>query len=139
MNTRAFDSNTDTEPPHGAFGRLLHSLAGIASTLLATLQTRLELLGADIQASTRRASALLLWSLAGVLSAGIGLIFAALTIIIVYWDTHRVLAAVLVSAGFLVFTILAAVKVIWGLRHMPRLFESTLTELACDQDHLQNR
>jgi uncharacterized membrane protein YqjE len=136
-DTDELDHEADRE--RGAFGQLLHAISGLIATLLATLQTRLELLGIDIQNGARLALSSLLWSLVALLTFVISLIFAGLTLIIVFWDTHRVLAAVLVTTGFLGVSALAALSVMSRLHNAPRPFDATLSELERDQQPLKNR
>jgi uncharacterized membrane protein YqjE len=132
------DKNHGPDDERGTLSRLLHALTSLIVTLLATLQTHLELLRVDIQYSIRLAASLLLWSLAALLTTIVALIFAGATLIIIFWDTHRVLVAVLVTLSFFGFSAVAVLLVAARLRGMPSLFEVTLNELQRDQDELQN-
>jgi uncharacterized membrane protein YqjE len=69
----------------------------------------------------------------------IGLILGGLTIVFVYWDTHRVLAAGLVTAGFFVMAAIAVIVLLAKINSRPKFLGATLTELARDSDALKNR
>lgn len=99
-------------------------------------RTRLELLSVELQLEWRRTLGLAVWAAVAVLAGGIGLLLAAVTVIVVFWDSHRVLAAVLVTAAFLGLAIAASAVIAYRLRTRPPLLEGTLAELARDQEQL---
>lgn len=129
---------TDPDPTQRP-GGLFRSVAKFASTLLALAQTRLELLTHEIREEVLRASELLVWAFIALLAGGIGLLFAGLTIILVYWETHRTLAAVLVTAAFLLVSLTSYAIVRSRMRRHPRLFDATRSELARDRQQLEER
>ena len=51
-------------------------------------QTRLELITTEVQEEIQRATVLLIWGSIALLSAGIGVFFVGITIILAFWDTH---------------------------------------------------
>ena len=88
---------------------LFKSLANLFAKIIAIVQTRLELLTTELQEEMHRVAEILVWTLVGLLAAGMGLFLASLAIIFVFWDTHRVLASVLVTAAFFAIAIVAGV------------------------------
>jgi len=129
----------DANPARPGGGGLFHSLARLLQTIVAFTQTRLELFSTELSEEIHRGSAALAWMFVALLAAGFALWFIGLTVILVFWDDHRVLAAVCVSAAFVLIAIIS-----WfGLRaHMnskPRIFDATRTELAKDRDQLEAR
>jgi len=130
----ARDSAADTGGPISHFFNSVTSLFG---DLLSAAQTRLELVTTEIQEEIHRTAEVLLWAVIGIASAGMGLLLAALAIIFAFWDTHRVLASVLVTLVFFVIAIIAALVVTSKLRAKPRLMASTLNELARDSERLR--
>jgi uncharacterized membrane protein YqjE len=118
---------------------LLHSIKQLFATLLAMGQTRLELLTTELQSDIQRLAVTLFWSLAALFTLGIGCFMAALALIFIFWDTHRVLVSICVTTAFFGFALLAVIIVNKRLRNQPRLLQETLKELQRDQDSLQTR
>lgn len=135
-NDNASPSDHDTGGP--VIG-LLHSIKQLLATLLSMTQTRMELFATELQSDIQRLGATLLWSLAALFALGIGCFLAALTLIFIFWDTHRVLVSICVTAAFFGFTLLAVLIVAKRLRDHPRLLQGTLTELQRDQEAFRTR
>lgn len=123
----------------GPIGGLLHSLTQVFATLVAMAQTRLELLTSELQEEIQRAALLLLWAFVALFAAGIGLFLLALVAIFAFWDTHRVLVSVLVTAAFFGIALFAVLHLRSRLRNKPRLLDATLTELSRDRQRLDER
>lgn len=118
---------------------LFKSLANMLATLVAFAQTRLELLTTELQEEVQRTAGLMIWGFIVMLCAMMGLFFGALTIVVVFWDEHRILAASLVTAFFLIIAIAAAIILVVKLNARPRFLDATLTELAKDADSLKEK
>jgi uncharacterized membrane protein YqjE len=123
----------------GPVGGLFKSIANLVANLIATAQTRIELLTTELQEEIHRAAELLVWTLVALLAAAMGLFLTALVIIFVFWDTHRVLASVLVASSFFVIAAAALVVLRAKVRNRPRLLEGTLAELAKDREQLTRK
>jgi uncharacterized membrane protein YqjE len=126
-------------PPAGPLAGLLHSLTQVFATLVAMAQTRLELLTSELQEEIQRAALVLLWAFIALFAAGIGLFLLALVAIFAFWDTHRVLVSVLVTAAFFAIAAFAALHLRNQIRSRPRVLDATLTELARDRQRLDER
>lgn len=104
----------------------------LGASLLTLGRIRLELLAIEVQEEKARIAALLFWAAFTAILAGFALVFVALTLTVLLWDSHRLLALGL-SAG--VFVAVAAAGV-WKLRCLTRqghtLFASSLAELRRD-------
>lgn len=132
-------SDDDTPAVESSASGLFRSLTNLVATIVALAQTRLELLTTELQEEVQRAAELLLWSFVALLAAGVGLFFVGITIIIANWDGARLLAAILVTSGFLVIAAIA-VAIVWlKFRGRPRLLSATRTELAKDRAELEAR
>jgi uncharacterized membrane protein YqjE len=116
----------------GPASNLLRSATRLCSTLLAMLQTRVELLTTEISEDIERGVRILLWTLVAMLAAALGLLLAGVTLIIYYWDTHRLGAAVVVTAAFLFVSAIAARVARARLHEKPRLLDASRTELDRD-------
>jgi len=123
----------------GPIRGLLKSIANLLATAIGIAHTRLELLSTEVQQEVHRAAALLVWMLIALLAAGMGLFMAALVIIFLFWDTHRLMASIAVTAGFALIAATAALVLRAKVRGRPRLLDATLTELAKDRASLIHR
>lgn len=123
--------------PRGPVRQLIASLSGLLATAIELGRTRLELLTVELREELHRTAGMLAVGLAAVLAAGAGVVFAGLAIIFAFWDTHRILAAVLVTAGFFALAAVAAFRVRSDLASRPRFLQATLGELRRDEDQLR--
>jgi uncharacterized membrane protein YqjE len=135
MAINANESDLD-EAPNSASG-LLHSLSNFVGTLLGVAHTRLQLLTTELQEEVQRAAQLLVWAFISLFAAMLALFLGALTIIFVFWDTHRVLAALLMTGVLLAIAVAAALVLRSQLKTRPPVLNATLAELAKDRDHLR--
>jgi uncharacterized membrane protein YqjE len=138
-HTHSAEGDSSTHRRTGPFGGMLKSVEQLSVTLLGIIKTRLELLTTELQEEIDRATVLLIWGLVTFFAAGIGLFFAALTLIFVFWDTHRLLATLVVTGAFFAIAAFAWVMLLIHLRHRPRLLEGTLQELERDRNRLKAR
>lgn len=117
---------------------LFSAVGRIASTLVAMVGTRLELAAVEFQGDARRLLGYLAWSLLAVFLAAGSILLAALFVILLFWETHRLQAvaamAVLLAAG--AGAILLSVRS--KLNAQTPLFADTLAELRKDVDYLRH-
>jgi uncharacterized membrane protein YqjE len=117
----------------------LDSLRALGATLVALLGTRAELLVVELrEEGERRKEMLLLAGVAGVFLM-VGLILAALFVIFIFWEEHRVAASGIVTAVYLGIGAWAVAKLKAKARASPPPFEATLAELAKDLEMLRSR
>jgi len=126
------------ETPGGSRG-LLDSLTALAATLVAIAHTRLDLLSTDLEEGREHLLSLLVLALAGLFFIGVGVVLAAILLVAVFWDTHRLLALGTLAGFFLAVGIGA-----WGFamhkaRTKPRLFAASMSELLKDRQQLVSR
>lgn len=126
---------------HGAApaSGLFQSLNNFGATLVSIAHTRLELLTTELQEEVREVGEILVWSFIALFAAMMALFLGALTVIFVFWETHRVLAALLMTAAFLLIAAIAAMLLRNKMRSKPPLLDATLAELAKDRDQLKAR
>ncbi len=125
--------------PRGPLRQLIGSVSGLLATAIGIGRTRLELLSVELREELHRTAGLVVWGAVAVLAAGGGVLFAGLAIIFAFWDTHRVLAAVLVTVAYFVLAVVAGLVIRSRLRTRPPFLQSTLAELARDEDELRGR
>jgi uncharacterized membrane protein YqjE len=120
-------------PETGLFASLQRMLA----TLIALVQTRLELVGVEIEEQIAHAAALLLWSITAIFFASLSVLLLALTIVIAFWDEHRLLAASLVTATFVLTAIAAGLVARHRLHTRPHLLATLAREFERDAATLE--
>lgn len=113
-------------------GGLLSSLRGLLATLLAIFQTRLELLATELEEEKLRLLKVLAWGAVALLLGGMGLLFVAAFITVLFWDEHRLLALGLMGAFFILACVLAMSRANAHWQASMGLLSATLAEL--DQD-----
>ena len=116
----------------GPASQLLRSAVQLFGTVMEAAQTRAELLTTEVEEEIQRVARLLLLGFAALLSGILGALIAGFVVVIVFWDTHRVAAALSVLGVFLLAAAICGLAVQRQLRARPRLFDATRTELARD-------
>ncbi|MGC2458741.1 MAG: phage holin family protein [Gallionellaceae bacterium] len=120
----------------GKNGGLFNSMRTTASTLLAIVQTRVELLSTELEEERIRLTSMLMWMLLMLFCTGMGVIFFTLLLVLALWDDHRLLAVGIPAVLFSLGAVLAWQVVAGKARSKPRLFAASLTELSRDRDQL---
>ncbi|MBK8482098.1 MAG: phage holin family protein [Proteobacteria bacterium] len=118
---------------------LFHSLGRLGATLLAILQTRLQLLTTELQEEVRYAAGVLLWSFVAAFAAMLALFLGALAVIFAFWETHRMLAAFAMIALFGGVSLSAALVLAKRVRDKRPMLDDTLAELENDHEQLRTR
>ena len=139
MDENSESSAESTAPSHGPIGSLMRSLRKLLATAIAIGHTRLELLSTELQREIHEAAEILLWAAIALFAAGISLFLLAILVVFVFWDTHRVVASIVVAAAFLAISVTAGLVLRVKIRHRPRLLGGTLAELEKDRASLAER
>lgn len=123
----------DSTPQPGLLGSARAVLAG----LVEIGQTRLQLAATELEEERLRLAELLLFACATLFLLGVGLVLAALLLVLVFWDDARMLVLALEAALFLGLG--AGLGVAWRRKAAakPKLLETTLAELRRDRNALQ--
>lgn len=123
----------DAKPPAG----LLGSARQVLVALLEIGQTRLQLASTELEEERLRVAELLLFATVSLFFLGIGAVFAALLLVVVYWDGPRELVLGGVTALFLATGM--GMAMVWRrkARRKPGLLTATIVELQRDRDALQ--
>lgn len=124
---------TDTQPPSEG---LLQSLKNLAISLIAIVHTRLELLSTDLEEGRERFISLLAMAFISLFSLCFGAVLLTILIVVVFWDTHRLLVLGSLTGMFIVVGMLVGAVVVRRLKTMPRMFEASLAELLKDHQEL---
>lgn len=132
-------SPEDSPRSEGPLRQLVGSVSGLLATAIGIGRTRLELLTVELREELHRTAELLVWGAVAVLAAGGAVLFAGLGIIFAFWDTHRVLATVLVTGSYGLLAAVAVVVIRSRLKSRPPFLHETLGELARDEEELRER
>jgi uncharacterized membrane protein YqjE len=127
------DNHSDEIPPPG----LLDSARALLATLVQLLHTRVELFTTEIEEEMHRIARLLLWGTVAIFCGGLCVLMLSLTVVIVFWDDHRVFAAVAMTTLFLTIVLAAVLQLRAVLREHPRLLAASRDELRRDRDGLE--
>lgn len=128
-----------SEPGTARATGLFQSLSSFVGAFVSVAHTRLLLLTTELQEEVRQVARLLVWSFIALFAAMMGLFLGALTVIFAFWETHRILASLLMTGAFLVIAAVAGLILRQGLNAKPPLLDATLAELAKDRDLLRQR
>jgi uncharacterized membrane protein YqjE len=77
--------SANQEPATGPFRRLVHSLANLTASIIEAAETRLALLGTELQEEVYRAAALLLSAVIAIFLGLPGLVMAGFALVIASW------------------------------------------------------
>lgn len=115
---------------------LFASAKGLLSTSVTLLHNRLELLGVELAEERARLISMLAYGGAAFLCVAAGLIFFAIFVTVLLWDSYRLLALGVFSALFLGAGIASLTLAISLGRSGSKLFSASLAELRKDRDAL---
>jgi len=128
---------SETSETDGPVSGFSSAVIRVFTTIVDMIYTRMELLFLDLQEGSERLLSLLIWSLTGLLAAAMTLFLGALTLIFIFWDTHRVLVALLMTGAFAVLAITAALVVGVKVRSRHAMFAATLDEFSKDRQRFK--
>jgi uncharacterized membrane protein YqjE len=125
------------EPDRHRSGGFLHSARQLGATFVGLLHTRIEIVATEYEEErVRLRQGLLLAVIAGFCLA-VATVLAVMFLVVLFWDTHRLAA---IGALFLLFLGIGGGCVralLRSARSRPRLFATTLDELARDAERLR--
>ncbi|PPC81215.1 MAG: hypothetical protein CTY38_09375 [Methylotenera sp.] len=111
---------------------LLGSLKRLTNTCIGIVHTRLELLSTDLEEGRERLISLLAMTFVALFCLCFGMVLLAILIVVLFWDTHRLLVLSLLTGLFILTGSIIGAMAIRALKSMPRMFEASLAELVKD-------
>jgi len=112
---------------------LLGSLRQLIGTLLETAQVRLSLLSNELEQEKLRLFDGLLWAGLALLLLGMGALLLCVFVIVLFWDSHRLLALGTLALLFLGAGTLLLVRARARLQSRGGPFNSSVAELGRDR------
>src|SRR5690348_8924040 len=91
------------------------SLRSGLRSVLAFAETRAKLAANEFEEQVLRLLEVALWAAIGLFLFAVGLVFVAFFVVLLFWDSNRLLAAALVSAVFVAGGVVSALMVRAGL------------------------
>jgi len=115
------------------------SVKRLAGTLLAIIQTRLELLSNELEEERLRVAQMLFYGSVTLFLFGMATMLMTVFVVVLFWDSYRLQ----VLGGLTVLFLVAGLLVLNALRRAAgersKLFSASLSELADDIDRLTPR
>jgi uncharacterized membrane protein YqjE len=133
------DRDDPIAPEDGPVSGLFRTLSNLLATLISIAQTRIELITTELQSEVRHSAEILAWTLVAFLAGSMAIFSAALLVVVLLWDSHRMIASIGVILFFVVIAVVAALVLRAKVRNKPRLLEATRAELARDREQLSRR
>jgi uncharacterized membrane protein YqjE len=120
-----------------AEGRLFAGVRRLLATFLALAQNRAELLTTELQEEVQRAATILLWSFVALLFGTLAVLMIAVTVLIAFWEEHRLTVAIVISGTFVAIAIGMALLARSIVRSKPRFLAGTLEEVRRDRSAVE--
>lgn len=117
---------------------IAESFKALLLTFVSSLYTRFEIATTEIEEERERLEELLLLGVACVFCLCVGVLLVSLLIVALAWDTpYRMAVFGGVTAAYLASGVCLIFVLRNKIRNKPRLFATTLSELAKDRDSLR--
>jgi uncharacterized membrane protein YqjE len=110
----------------------------LGATLLSMVQTRLELAAIEIEEESQRLLGYFVLVLLALVLFGIAMLLVSLAIVLMFWDSYRIQAALLLALLFGVAAAVAGLKLRASVAARPRLLAATVGELNKDINFIRN-
>lgn len=117
---------------------LLGSLKSITALFVAIAHNRLNLLSIDLEIAREQTVSVLMMVLVALFCLCFGALLLALFVVVIFWDTHRLIALGGVTGLFILIGGVCLLRVLKALKTMPATFEASLAELAKDFKQLKS-
>jgi uncharacterized membrane protein YqjE len=115
---------------------LLDSLRNVAKTCVALLQTRLEVFASEIDESGERLARIAVLAAVAAFCLGLTVVLFAFFLVVLFWDTNRLLAIGVLTGVFAAGGIAACLVLRLEIVRRPKFLSATLEELRKDANKL---
>ena len=126
----------DSTSSPGSNTGLLSSLRRLGTTALAAVESRLGLLGTDLEIEGLRLAKLLVWIAVSLFLVFLGVVLLAMLVVTLAGEEHRVLALATLSGLCLGGALAIGLGLRAWMRSRPKPFQATLAELAKDRERM---
>jgi len=126
-------SESETKAPAGG---LLASLQRLLATLLDIVQTRVAIVATEFEEERVRLRELVVFGFVALFFVNLGVVLFTLLVVMLFWESHRLYVMGGFALLYLGVGVVAGISLRQRLKSRPRLFATTLAELAKDRDQL---
>jgi len=116
---------------------LLDSLRNLARTFLAIVQTRIEIFASEIDEERTRLARIAVLAAVAALCIALAVILLVFFLVVLFWDTDRLLAIGVLAGVFAIGGIAACVGLRAAISQRPKFLSATLAELRKDRTKLE--
>jgi len=116
---------------------LFESLRNLARTSLAIVQTRIEIFASEIDEERARLARIAVLAAIAALCVALVVILAVFFLVVLFWDTDRLLAIGVLAGVFAVGGIAACLGLRAAISQRPKFLSATLAELRKDREKLE--
>ena len=116
---------------------LFDSLRTLGASVVALIRTRAELIVVELEEEKERRKEMVVLAAAAGLFFGMSLLLVALFVVVLFWDTHRLLALGGVTVLYVCIGGWAYFRLQEKIRSAPPPFAATLTEFQNDLEALR--
>jgi uncharacterized membrane protein YqjE len=116
---------------------LLDSLRKLAGTLLGVVQTRLEIIGSELEEERTRLARIIVLAAVAAFFLGLAINLLVFFLVVLFWEANRLLAIGVVTGVLAAAGIAAVVLLRSEIIKRPKLLSTTLAELQKDRDRLR--
>ncbi len=113
-------------------GGLLRSLRILLANLLAVARTRGELLQVELEEEKLRLAGIVIYAVAAAVFLALAVVALTFFVMVLFWDTHRVMAAGVIVLAYAVIGIVCSCIAHSRSRVKSKLFSASLAELGKD-------
>ena len=118
---------------------LLESLRNLARTFLAIVQTRIEIFASEIDEERARLARIAVLAAIAALCIALAVVLAVFFLVVLFWDTDRLLAIGVLAGAFAVGGIVACLGLRAAISQRPKFLSATLAELRKDRTKLEGQ
>jgi len=118
---------------------LLESLRNLARTFLAIVQTRIEIFASEIDEERTRLARIAVLAAVAALCIALAVILLVFFLVVLFWDTDRLLAIGVLAGVFAVGGIAACLGLRAAVSQRPKFLSATLAELRKDRTKLEGQ
>jgi len=118
---------------------LFESLRNLARTFVAVVQTRIEIFASEIDEERTRLARIAMLAAAAALCIALAVVLLVFFLVVLFWDTDRLLAIGVLAGVFAVGGIAACVGLRAAVSERPKFLSATLAELRKDRTKLEGK
>jgi uncharacterized membrane protein YqjE len=116
---------------------LLGSLRGLATTFVALVQTRLEIFASEFDEERARLARTVVLAVVAAFCLGLAVVLLVLLVVVIFWDSNRLLAIGVIAGLFALGALAALVKLRAAVKQRPKFLSATLAELHKDAKEME--